>query len=298
MASQARPRRSWQLKKLTPYFFLLPALAIFVLFLVYPIISSLWLSFQSQLDPAGGLSMANYQRLFKDTLFRQALINTVFLLLYQVPLQLGLAMLLAVLLNSTVIRNSYARSAFRLIYFLPAVTALFAVALIFRILLNDEKGLVNYALGAIGLPEIAWLTSGLGAKFALVTAITWRWTGYNMIIYLAGLQGIPHELYEAAEIDGADGFDRFRYITLPLMKPTILLTTVLSTIGTLQIFDEPYLLTRTGPANQTLSLATLLYTTAFQQIEPHYASAIAYAMVLLIVGFSALQFMLARRGEE
>jgi len=270
-------------------------LLLFLIFMAYPIISSLWLSFQSQNNPTGGFSLDNYQRLMGDTTFRKALTNTFFLLAIQVPLQLSLAMVLAVLLNNTVIKF---RGGFRLIYFLPSITALFAVALIFKLLLNDERGLINYVLNSIGLPSIRWLTEPWTAKLSLVMAITWRWTGYNMVIYLASLQSIPTELYEAAELDGADGIDRFVNITLPLMRPTILLTTVLSTIGTMQIFDEPFLLTRNGPSNETLSVATLLYRTAFQGAEFNYASAIAYAMVLIIAAFSLLQFRIAQRGED
>ena len=287
---------SWRWRRrMTPYVFLAPALILFLIFMVYPILSSFWISFQSQLDPTGGFSLDNYQRLFKDTVFRKALTNTLFLLAVQVPLQLSLAMLLAVLLNSALIKF---RSIFRLIYFLPAITALFAVALIFKLLLNDEKGLVNYVLANIGLPTVNWFSGVWSAKLSLVMAITWRWTGYNMVIYLASLQSIPTELYEAAELDGANALDKFWNVTLPLMKPTILLTTVLSTIGTMQIFDEPFLLTRNGPSNETLSVATLLYRTAFQGAEFNYASAIAYGMVFIIVCFSIIQFRIAQRGEE
>ncbi len=290
------PRRDWRFwRQTTPYFFLTPALLLFLIFMAYPIVSSLLLSFQSQNNPTGGFSLDNYQRLMGDTTFRKALTNTFFLLAIQVPIQLSLAMVLAVLLNNAVIKF---RGGFRLIYFLPSITALFAVALIFKLLLNDEKGLINYVLNSIGLPSIRWLTEPWTAKLSLVMAITWRWTGYNMVIYLASLQSIPTELYEAAELDGANGVDRFLNITLPLLRPTILLTTVLSTIGTMQIFDEPFLLTRNGPSNETLSVATLLYRTAFQGAEFNYASAIAYAMVLIIAGFSLLQFRIAQRGED
>ena len=298
MAPDALPAktRNWTFwRRATPYFFIAPALILFLIFMVYPILSSLWLSFHSQLDPNSGLSLDNYQRLLNDRVFRKALLNTLFLLLFQVPIQLGFALLLAVLLNSAIIKF---RSVFRLIYFLPAITALFAVALIFRILLNDEKGMINYLLTSLNLPAVKWLTNAWPAKMALVMAITWRWTGYNMVIYLAGLQSIPEELYEAAELDGANAVDRFWHITLPLMRPMLLLTTVLSTIGTMQIFDEPQLLTRTAPSNETLSLATYLYRIGFKDIEPNYASAVAYAMVVIIALFSLLQFFVVQRGED
>ncbi|KPL81947.1 carbohydrate ABC transporter permease [Herpetosiphon geysericola] len=294
MLTPAERRHQWR-RRLTPYMFLLPALLVFGIFMLYPIVSSLQLSFESQLNPNSGFSFDNYRRLFGDKVFRKALTNTVFLLLFQVPLQLGLAMVLAVILNNAVLKF---RTVFRLIYFLPAITALFAVALIFRLLLNDEKGLVNYVLNGLGIQSVPWLSNAWPAKFSLITAITWRWTGYNMVIYLASLQSIPDELYEAAELDGAGAWAKFWSITVPMMRPTILLTTVLSTIGTLQIFDEPYLLTRSGPSNETLSMATLLYRTAFQSAEINYASAIAYVMVLIIAAFSLLQFRLAQRGED
>jgi lactose/L-arabinose transport system permease protein len=287
-------RAGWRWRRrAAPYLFLLPALLLFLVFMAYPILSSLGLSFVGQ--RSGGLDLSNYSRLLHDTTFRKALTNTLFLLAFQVPLQLGLAMVLAVLLNSAIVKF---RSGFRMIYFLPAITALFAVALIFKLLLNDEKGLINYVLNGLGLPTVKWLSSAWPAKLSLVMAITWRWTGYNMVIYLASLQSIPTELYEAAELDGASVVDRFFYVTLPLMRPTILLTTVLSTIGTMQIFDEPFLLTRNGPSNETLSVATLLYRTAFQGAEFNYASAIAYAMVVIIAGFSIIQFRVAQRGED
>ena len=287
-------RASWRWRRrAAPYLFLLPALLLFLVFMAYPILSSLGLSFVGQ--RTGELDLSNYTRLLNDTTFRKALTNTIFLLAFQVPLQLGLAMVLAVLLNSAVVKF---RSGFRMIYFLPAITALFAVALIFKLLLNDEKGLINYVLNGLGLPTVQWLSSAWPAKLSLIMAITWRWTGYNMVIYLASLQSIPTELYEAAELDGASVIDRFWYVTLPLMRPTILLTTVLSTIGTMQIFDEPFLLTRNGPSNETLSVATLLYRTAFQGAEFNYASAIAYAMVLIIGGVSIMQFRVAQRGED
>ena len=293
--SSLKPERaSWRWRRrAAPYLFLLPALLLFLVFMAYPILSSLGLSFVGQ--RTGDLDLSNYSRLLNDTTFRKALTNTIFLLAFQVPLQLGLAMVLAVLLNSAVVKF---RSGFRMIYFLPAITALFAVALIFKLLLNDEKGLINYVLNGLGLPTVQWLSSAWPAKLSLIMAITWRWTGYNMVIYLASLQSIPTELYEAAELDGASVIDRFWYVTLPLMRPTILLTTVLSTIGTMQIFDEPFLLTRNGPSNETLSVATLLYRTAFQGAEFNYASAIAYAMVLIIAGFSIIQFRVAQRGED
>ncbi|WP_110514088.1 carbohydrate ABC transporter permease [Herpetosiphon llansteffanensis] len=294
MLTPAERRHQWR-RRLTPYMFLVPALLVFGIFMLYPIVSSLQLSFQSQLNPNSGFSFDNYRRLLGDKVFRKALTNTVFLLLFQVPLQLGLAMVLAVILNNAVLKF---RTVFRLIYFLPAITALFAVALIFRLLLNDEKGLVNYVLNGLGIQSVPWLSNAWPAKFSLITAITWRWTGYNMVIYLASLQSIPDELYEAAELDGAGAWAKFWAITVPMMRPTILLTTVLSTIGTLQIFDEPYLLTRSGPSNETLSMATLLYRTAFQSAEINYASAIAYVMVLIIAAFSLLQFRIAQRGED
>lgn len=297
-AQRGRPAagRSWRPSARTaPYLFIAPAVVLFLVFTLYPIVSSLLLSFQIR---EGGdyvfSGLANYARLFGDDLFYTALRNTFLILIIQVPIQLALALVLAVALNSALGRL---RGFFRVSFFMPAITALVAYAIVFFIMLNQDFGLVNFALGLVGVEAVPWLTNGFWAKVSLILALTWRWTGYNMVIYLAGLQSIPDELYEAAAIDGAGRWRQFVSITIPQLRPIILFTVVLSTIGTLQLFDEPYILTNGGPNNATLTIALYLYQNGFQFFDFGYASAIAYVLVVLIGLLSYFQIRFAG-GED
>lgn len=292
------PRR-WSFRitpKYAPYVFVAPAFILFLLFMLYPIIYSFLLSLQTNRDGQQvWVGLNNYGRLLGDELFHKALFNTFIVLIIQVPIQLTLAMLLAVALNSPFLRG---RTVFRAIYFLPAITGLAAVAVIFRILFADPDGIINAFLSIFTLGPINWTLNEFWNRVLLILAITWRWTGYNMVIYLAGLQSIPSDLYEAADVDGASGPTKFFNITLPLMRPIILFTTILSTIGTLQIFDESYLLTNGGPQNATMTVGFYLYRTAFRQADFSYASTIAYGLLVFIAVLSFLQFKFAGDREE
>jgi lactose/L-arabinose transport system permease protein len=292
------PRR-WSFRitpKYAPYVFVAPAFILFLLFMLYPIIYSFLLSLQTNRDGQQvWVGLNNYGRLLGDELFHKALFNTFIVLIIQVPIQLTLAMLLAVALNSPFLKG---RTVFRAIYFLPAITGLAAVAVIFRILFADPDGIINGFLSIFTLGPINWTLNEFWNRVLLILAITWRWTGYNMVIYLAGLQSIPSDLYEAADVDGASGPTKFFNITLPLMRPIILFTTILSTIGTLQIFDESYLLTNGGPQNATMTVGFYLYRTAFRQADFSYASTIAYGLLVFIAVLSLLQFKFAGDREE
>ncbi|WP_084193636.1 carbohydrate ABC transporter permease [Salimicrobium flavidum] len=292
---QKRKQNRWITPKTVPYLFVFPAVAFFLVFTVYPVISSLLLSFQTREGSEYVFSgLDNYIRLFQDTLFYKALGNTFLILIVQVPIQLFLAVIIAVALNSQFLRM---KSFFRVAFFMPAITALVASSIIFMILLDENYGLVNYLLSLVGIEAIAWLSDPFWAKVALMVAITWRWTGYNMVIFLAGLQNIPASLYEAAEIDGASKLKQFFYITLPQLKPIFVFTFVLSTIGTLQLFDEPYILTEGGPNNATLTITLYLYENGFQYFDFGYASAIAYVLVLIIGVLSWAQMKWAGDDE-
>lgn len=292
-----RPGWQWRLSpKAAPYVFVAPAFILFLLFMVYPIIYSFLLSLQTNRDGEQvWVGFNNYTRLLGDELFHKALFNTFIVLIIQVPIQLGLAMLLAVALNSPLLKG---RTAFRAIYFLPAITGLAAVSVIFRILFADPDGPVNAFLSIFGFGPIHWTLDEFWNRVLLILAITWRWTGYNMVIYLSGLQGIPSDLYEAASVDGANAPTQFFRITLPLMRPIVLFTTILSTIGTLQIFDESYLLTNGGPQNATMTVGFYLYRTAFRQADFSYASTIAYGLLIFIAVLSFLQFKFAGDSNE
>ncbi|MGW6536682.1 carbohydrate ABC transporter permease [Streptomyces sp. NPDC055051] len=275
-------------RRVAPYLFVLPAILLFAGFKLYPIAWSFVLSLYKTIDGVDTFVGAdNYSRLLKDPLFWTALKNTGIILVVQVPVMLALATGLAVAFNSTFLK---ARSVFRLGFFMPMITGLVAYGIIFSVLLNEQYGLVNWLLSLVGIGDVPWLTDPFWAKISLGLALTWHYTGYNAVLLLARLQTIPKELYDAASVDGAGAWGTFRHVTLPGLRPAILLTTVLSTIGTLQIFDEPYILTRGGPDNATLTIGVYLYQNAFQFFDFGYASAIAYALAVLIGILGLIQF--------
>ncbi|WP_031071566.1 carbohydrate ABC transporter permease [Streptomyces sp. NRRL WC-3742] len=273
-----------------PYLLLAPALLTFGVFKAYPVVDSLLISFTTAPgSPGQGDGLANYRRLLDDPLFWTALRNTGEMLVVQVPLMLALALLIAVGLNSALVRW---RTVWRLGVFMPAVTGLVATGVMFSFLLRTRDGAVNRLLEAVGLPAVDWLGQPFWARMAVVLVLTWHYTGYNAVIYLAGLQSIPRELYEAAMVDGAGPLRRFSAVTVPALRPVLLFTVVLSTIGTLQLFDEPYVLTGGGPDNATLTVSMYLYQNGFRYFDFGYASAIAYALTLLVSVLGAAQMRL------
>ena len=183
-------------------------------------------------------------------------------------------------------------------HFLPSVTALVAYAIVFKLLFNTDFGLVNHALRALGFTGVDWLNTVWGARMAIIIGITWRWTGYNTIIMIAGLKNIPLELYESADIDGANAFQKFFYITIPMVKSIILFVSITSTIGTLQLFDESFILTGGGPDNATITIGHYLYNTGFSYYKFGYAAAISYALVVIIGILSIIQFRMSKGGED
>ncbi|SIQ33808.1 carbohydrate ABC transporter membrane protein 1, CUT1 family [Halanaerobium kushneri] len=274
--------------KTAPYYFIGPTFILFLTFMLYPILYSFILSFQK--FNAGSyefVGLKNYFKLINDPVFRKALVNTVIYLIIQVPFMIFLSLITANFLNNKFLKY---KKIFKISYFLPAVTSLVAYSLIFKLLLNTDFGFVNYILSFFSIPQIDWLNSPIAAKLSVILAITWRWTGYNMIIMLAGLQNIPKEIYEASDIDGASPIQKFFRITLPMMKPIILFCTITSTIGTFKLFDESYILTGGGPNNATITVVHYLYNNGFRYLKFGYASAMSYLLVLFIVAFSFLQF--------
>ncbi|MEV6978953.1 sugar ABC transporter permease [Kitasatospora sp. NPDC093806] len=282
-------------RRAVPYLLLAPALITFGVFKAYPIVSSLLLSLSTGVGSVTKSSgLANYQRLLHDPLFWTALGNTGRILVVQVPVMLALALGLAVGLNAALVRW---RTVWRLGVFMPTVTGLVATGVLFAFLLNTDDGAVNHLLDAIGLPTVDWFGSDFWSRMAVVLVLTWHNTGYNAVIYLAGLQGIPRELYEAAMVDGAGPLRRFLAVTLPALRPVLLFTVVLSTIGTLQLFDEPYVLTKGGPDNATLTVSMYLYDNGFRYFDFGYASAIAYALTLIVSVLGAVQMRLMGERE-
>ncbi|MFI6320097.1 carbohydrate ABC transporter permease [Nonomuraea sp. NPDC050556] len=274
--------------RLAPYLWVLPAVALFAIFKLYPIAWSFWLSlFKTDGALSSFAGTANYERLAGDTLFWKALGNTSVILAVQVPIMLGLAVALAVALNSAALRF---KGFIRLGFFLPMIMGLVAYGLLFAVLLNPQSGLVNWFIGLLGGDPVPWLTDTFWARVAIGLAITWHYTGYNAVIYLSRLQALPQDHYDAAAVDGANAWQRFVHVTLPGLRPVVLLTVVMSTIGTLQLFDEPYVMTNGGPDNSTLTVGLYLYNNGFKFFDFGYASAIAYALAVIIGVLGIVQF--------
>ena len=273
-------------KNIIPWLFIAPALFFILCFSIYPLIETIYLSFMTQ--RRGDIVFAglqNFKRLLSDQYFYVSLKNSLIYLVIQVPIMTMLAILLSIALHSGIRKL---KGLFRTVYFIPFIVESVAYSLIF-ILLFQESGVVNFLLSLLSIEPIMWLTQTWPARILIMLIMTWRWTGYNMIIILAGLQGIPNDYYEAATIDGANAFQKFAHITIPMLKPVILFSTILSTIGTLNLFTEPYLLTNGGPNNSTISLGLYIYRQAFQSINLTYAATISVAILVIVGVLSRLQ---------
>jgi lactose/L-arabinose transport system permease protein len=273
-----------------------PTAALFLVFFAYPLGASLYQSFTARRDGVDvWVGLAQYRRLLADPSFLHSMVNTGLILVVQVPLMTVLGLLLAVLLNQSWLRL---RATWRAVYFLPAVTTLVAYAVVFQVLLKTDGGLANQTLHALGLGPVDWLNSPTWARISLIGSITWRWTGYNAVILLAGLQAIGRDQYEAAALDGAGTARTYTGVILPQLRPVVLFCVITSTIGTLQLFDENYVLTRGGPGDATLTPVVYLYKVGFQQLDFGYAAAIAWVVVLVIAIVSLAQFWLYGRERR
>ncbi|MEH7254700.1 sugar ABC transporter permease [Neobacillus niacini] len=273
--------------------FILIATAMICVFYFYPMAQALILSFQSG---AGSnlqfVGFDNYIRLFTDPTFIAAVKNTVTYLIIQVPIMIILALLISVLLNDKKLKL---KGFFRTAIFLPCITSLVAYSVVFKYLFGSD-GIINQMLLNVSLisEPIQWLTDPFWAKVTIIIAITWRWTGYNMIFYLSALQNVDNSIYEAAKMDGANAFQQFFKITIPMLKPIILFTSITSTIGTLQLFDEVMNITKGGPGNATLTISQYIYNLSFKYTPDFgYAATVSYAIVIMIVIFSIIQFKVA-----
>lgn len=285
-----------RLRTRTAYAFLTPYLLVFAAFWVWPIINSFMISFQAtRTVPWRFAPTFNWGRLVTDPAFYNALKNTMIILVIQVPIMIALATVLAVLLNSPMLK---AKGLFRFAFFAPVVVGEVAYSAVFRLMFFYDFGIINKFLNAVGLSSIDWFSNVTPAMALIIMAVTWRWAGYNAIIILAGLQSIPEDVYEAARLDGVSRVRQFFFITLPLLKPIIVFCVVLSIIGTMQLFTEPFLITnRGGPGQGTETLGLFLYRQGFTSLNFGYASAIAYTMAALAIAMSLLQIRLARDPE-
>ena len=281
------------------YLFALPFLALFVVFTIGPVIASLLMSFtdlkaRDVLNPlsVNAVGLQNYTTLFADETFRRAASNTAYFVLVAVPLTMGLALAVAVGLNTGVTRF---KAFFRAGFYLPVVTSIVAVAVVWRFLLEPESGIINRLLGYVGIDGPSWVDSETWAMPALIVMSAWRNMGYLVVIFLAGLQVVSKELHEAAAIDGAGAWGRFKHITVPMMRPTLLFGGVVTMIGYLQFFEEPFVMTQGGPLDKTLSTAYFTYN-QFGFGNYSYAAAAAYVLFVVIAIVTALQFKLL--GEK
>ncbi|WP_315068502.1 sugar ABC transporter permease [uncultured Clostridium sp.] len=260
------------------------------LFVFYPMVESLIMSLQSGKGNSLKFSgFSNYVRMFSDATLIKALGNTLIYLIVQVPIMIILALIIASVLNDRSLKFS---GFFRTAIFLPCVASLVGYSIIIKSIFASD-GIVNKLLMEIHLISvpIEWVTHPIWAKVLIIIAITWRWTGYNMIFYLSGLQNIDHSIYEAADIDGASSFKKFTAITIPLLKPIILFTTITSTTGTLQLFDEVMNITKGGPANATTTISKYIYDLCFTYTPDFgYATAVAYLIVVIVVVLAIIQF--------
>ena len=280
------------------WLFASPWMIIFVVFMAAPIIASLILSFTdfgiaNIANPfnLNFIGFQNYVQLVHDPAFITAVLNTLEFVLIGIPLNIALGLLIAVGLNRGV---SAFRSIFRVGYYLPVVTSIIAVAVVWRYLYDPDVGLINNVLHLVGLQGVNWLGNPNLAMPSIIIMAVWRNVGGAMIVFLAGLQAIDKGLYEAARIDGAGAFARFRSITLPMLQPTMLFVVVTTSIGFLQVFQEPFVMTAGGPLNRTLTVSMYLYQQGFNFFNQGYASAIAYVMFVVIAIVALLQFRIMR----
>ncbi|MGB4660322.1 MAG: sugar ABC transporter permease [Mobilitalea sp.] len=284
-------------QNLTGWAFLTPAAVLIVVMSFVPMVRALLLSFQTGIGAnMKWAGLYNYKRMFEDTVFMQALKNTFIYLIIQVPIMLIIALILASLLNN---RQLKFKGLFRTAIFLPCATSLVSYSIIFRSMFAVD-GIVNTFLINFGFLSTGYNFFGHAnsARVIIIIALIWRWTGYNMVFYLSGLQNIEYSIYEAAKIDGASPFQSFRKITAPLLKPIILLTAIMSTNGTLQLFDESYNLTSGGPANSTITMSHYIYNVSFMYVPNFgYAAAMSYLILILVAVLAFGQMKVGDKRE-
>ncbi|MDQ3516964.1 MAG: sugar ABC transporter permease [Gemmatimonadota bacterium] len=282
-----------------PWLFLAPALVLIGIFFFLPVLAALVLSLTDfDIYAVGDIGntrfvwFRNYTRLVSHPLFWTALQNTFYFALVGGPLTLAASLGAALLVNARLTRF---KGFFRTIYFIPFVTTLVAVAIVWRYLYHPQYGLLNYALGAFGIGPIDWLGDPKWAMPAIILMAVWKNFGYNMLIFIAGLQAIPEELYESARIDGAGALRQFRSITLPMLSPTLVFVAVITMIGYFQLFAEPYVMTQGGPLRSTTSMVLLMYEEGFRWWRMGYAASIAFVLFLIILTATLLQLRLQKR---
>ncbi len=277
------------------WLFLAPTLIGLGLFTFLPILASVLLAFFSWdiITPPQFVGLGNFADIASDPTIRVSFLNTIGFVAVAVALQLAIALALAVLVNTRM--PSVLRSFFRSVLFFPLVLSAASVSIIMSYLFNENFGLVNHLLNLFGIGNVPWLTSTHGAMVVVILVYVWQNFGFSFLLFLGGLSSIPKEVYEAAQVDGATGWRQFWRITFPLVSPTTLVASVMAIIAALQIFDQPYVLTRGGPGDSTRTAVMVIYESAFRQLEFGRASAIGVVLTAVIMLVTALQFRLSRR---
>jgi ABC-type sugar transport system permease subunit len=290
-----RRLRNW--RRIAPgYAFLAPSVAILLVFVAYPILQSVWMSlhnwsfFSSSHQFVG---LANYRFMLHDPRFWNALRNTAIYTVIVVPVQLAIGLALAVALQ----RNTLINKFFRSIYFFPVISALATMGIVWKFLLDPQIGIINHLMTSVGLPDVDFLQSTTWALPAVIAVGVWKSSGFAMVIFLAALQDIPQPVIEASIIDGAGPWQRFRRVTLPLLRPSMLFASIIATITSMQLFDQVYVMTGGGPLFHTDTLVTYLYQVGFTDFRSGYAAAISCVLFLLILALSMLQLRLFRFKE-
>jgi multiple sugar transport system permease protein len=282
-----------------PYVFVAPSVVLLTIFFAIPVITAFLMSFTdfdiyslANLHFARFIGLRNYTNLFSDPVFWKAMFNTFYFLVIGAPLTIFVALTAAVMLNSKLVRF---KSILRAGYFAPVVATLVAVSVVWKYIYDPHFGLLNYALSFFGVSPHDWLSNPLWAMPAIIVFAVWKNFGYTMLIFLAGLQTIPETLYEAAEIDGAGPMQRFWKITVPMLAPTTLFVTVVTLIGYLQLFAEPYIMTDGGPVDSTLSIVLLMYRQGFRYWQMGYAASLAFVLAAVILVLTMIEMKI--QGE-
>jgi len=297
-----RPIRQHWGERIAPYAYVAPFFVIFIVFGLFPLLFTFYVALFDW-NPIGEqtfVGLANFERLFQDDRFWNALVNTFGIFLISTVPQLLLALGLAHLLNHAALKMA---NFFRMALLIPYITSVAATAIVFAQIFDKNFGLINWVLGALGLPAVNFLASQVGSWIVISSMVMWRWFGYNTLLYLAGLQALPREMYEAASVDGASGWQQFIHLTIPSLRPIIIFTVIMSTIGGLQIFTEPLLVSpesglTCGGGRQCQTLALFLYEQGFGQFKFGYGSAIGVALFVIVVVVAALNFFLSTRTRK
>jgi cellobiose transport system permease protein len=289
-------------ERIAPYAYIAPFFIIFLIFGLFPLLFTFYVSL-FEWNPIGEqtfIGFGNFERLFDDGRFWNALLNTFGIFLISTIPQLLLALFLAHLLNHARLRWA---NFFRMALLVPYITSVAATAIVFAQIFDKNFGFVNWVLGLVGLPSVNFLATNYGSWILISAMVMWRWFGYNTLLYLAGLQSLPREMFEAASVDGASSWQQFRHLTIPALRPVIVFTVIMSTIGGLQIFTEPLLVSpesglTCGAGRQCQTLALFLYEQGFGQFQFGYGSAIGVVLFVIVVLVSLLNFYLSTRTRK